>query len=350
MSGMSPEQSDRVFALVRKLSGSDEGADVLARALDASGMSLMKKATLENFPGVTDPDRLENSRTGIIIDTETTGLDDTDEVVELAMLRFRYDDQGVLSLDAVYNELREPSCPMTEEASRITGITDKDLAGKSIPDADVARFLDGAEVVVAHHAAFDRKMAERTFPEAGFDKMPWRCSLEEVDWTARGKNGRSLEVLALGAGYTYGSHRADADVIATAFVLNGQGENSPFSEMLETGARDTIHVIAKDSPFHSKDALKEAGFKWSNDGSEAHGHRAWHKEVPDVPEKVAEVAELLRSRKVYGKEMALPSYRVDAMTRYSGRKPGGMEMFRTANAPDISSSLEQQNTELPGLN
>jgi len=347
---MRPDQEERVRALIGTLTGTQAGREILASALQSSGHALMRQATLDAFPTCTDPDRLAGARTGIILDSETTGLEAKDEVVELAMLRFRFDAGGILALDAVFNELREPGVPISEEASRVTGITAETVAGCRITDEQIRSFTEGAELVIAHNAAFDRQMVERSFPGAGFDQIPWHCSLSQVDWLSRGKNGRSLEVLALSEGYVYGSHRADADVIATALVLNGGVGQTPFAELLRNGELDTIHVIAKDSRFDAKDALKAAGFRWSNDGSDAYGHRAWHKEVPATPEELLALAELIRSPAVYGKEMSLPAFRIGALTRYSGREPAaGQENFRTAEFLDLKEELEARLPDQPCL-
>ena len=346
---MTPEQEERIRALIGKLTSSAEGRAVLDAALDQAGLAVLKKARLDTFPACTDPDRLAAARTGIILDSETTGLEAHDEVIELAMLRFRFDERGILALDAIYNELREPSVPISEEAARVTGITAETVAGRRIPDAEVAAFLDGAELIIAHNAGFDRQMVERTFPTAGFDRIPWHCSLEQVDWKGRGKKGRSLESVVLSEGYVYGSHRADADVIATAFALNSASEETAFAELLRRGSVASVLVIAKDSRFEAKEALKEAGFRWSNDGSDALGHRAWFKEIPDTPEATAALSALLRSRAVYGKDMSLPACRMDAMTRYSGRRPAVQEYFRTAEFPTLAAAMEARSPDQPGL-
>lgn len=346
---MTPEQEQKIRALLERLTETDEGRAVLDSALDAAGLAILKQARLDTFPACTDPDRLSAARTGIILDTETTGLEEKDEVVEIAMLRFRFDEGGILSLDEVFNELREPAVPISEEASRVTGITDEMVRGERISDADLAAFLEGAEIIVAHKADFDRPMVERTFPNAGFDGIAWHCSLEQVDWNARGKKGRSLESVVLSEGYVYGSHRADADVIATAFALNATSDETAFSEMLRRGDQATIQVIAKDSSFDAKDVLKGAGFRWSNDGSDALGHRAWHKEIPDTPEETAALAELLRGRGVFGKEMSLPAARKTAMTRYSGRRPPVQEHFRTAEFPTLRDEVRALAPDQPSL-
>jgi DNA polymerase III subunit epsilon len=346
---MSPEQEEKIRILIGRLTRTDEGSDLLRDVLDQAGIAMMKMARIETFPACTDPVRLAAARTGIILDSETTGLEATDEVVELAMLRFRFDEQGILALDEVFNELREPSVPISEEASRVTGITAETVAGKSITDEQIARFLEGAELVIAHNAGFDRPMVERTFPGAGFDLIDWHCSLEQVDWKGRGKKGKSLESVVLSEGYVYGSHRADADVIATAFALISTGTETAFAEMLRRGKTPTIQVVAKDSRFESKDLLQKSGFRWSNDGSEALGFRAWHKEIPDTPEETSPLAELLRSRGVYGKEMSLPARRTTAVNRYSSRKPDIQEHFRTAEFPTLREEMSARDPDQPGL-
>lgn len=346
---MSPEQEEKIRTLIGRLTRTDEGSSLLRDVLDQAGIAMMRMARIETFPACTDPVRLAAARTGVILDTETTGLERTDEVVELAMLRFRFDEGGILALDEVFAQMREPSVPISEEASRITGITAEMVAGKRITDEQVAAFLEGSELVLAHNANFDRPMVERTFPGAGFDRIAWHCSLEQVDWQGRGKKGRSLESVVLSEGYVYGSHRADADVIATAFALNATSTETAFAEMLRNGERETIQVIAKDSRFEAKEALKAAGFKWSNDGTDAFGHRAWHKQIPDTPEEKAGMSDLIRSRDVYGKEMSLPAYRMTPMNRYSGRKPETQEFFRTAEFHTIQLEMDARIPDQPAL-
>src|SRR5690606_25134271 len=70
------------------------------------------------------------TRKGVFVDTETTGLDlDTDEVIELALLPFEYErDTGAIvsvDQDAALNAFRQPSFPIPPESSKIHGITDE---------------------------------------------------------------------------------------------------------------------------------------------------------------------------------------------------------------------------------
>ena len=346
---MTPEQEQKVRTLVARMAGTEDGRALLSEVMEEAGLAVLRQAVVQNFPTCNDPERLAAARTGIILDCETTGLEATDEVVELAMLRFRFDEHGILALDEIFNELREPTVPISEEASRVTGITAEDVAGKRISDDQVASFISGAEIIIAHNAAFDRPMVERTFPKAGFDRIAWHCSLEQVDWKERGKKGKSLESVVLSEGYVYGSHRAEADVIATAFALTSVGTETAFAEMLRRGEIQTIQVIAKESCFEAKDILKAAGFRWSADGSDALGFKAWHKEIPDTPEETAALAAIIRSPGVYGKEMSLPACRMTAMTRYSGRRPEVQEYFRTGDFPTLRQEVKAQVPDQPSL-
>ena len=52
-----------------------------------------------------------------VLDTETTGLSETDEIVEIAIIRL---DDG----SEVINTLVNPSIPISKEATAIHGITD----------------------------------------------------------------------------------------------------------------------------------------------------------------------------------------------------------------------------------
>jgi DNA polymerase-3 subunit epsilon len=82
----------------------------------------------------------ERIRFGAIVDTETTGTADTDEVIELAIQLFVYDRETgqVLNASGSRSFLRQPSIPIPPEATKVHGITDADVAGKVIDPREVA--------------------------------------------------------------------------------------------------------------------------------------------------------------------------------------------------------------------
>src|SRR5262245_22758659 len=75
-----------------------------------------------------------DKRRAVLVDTETTGLDqDKDEVIELALLPFEYDFESgrIVSVDEVeaLSAFREPSFPIPAEATRLHGVTNEMVKG-----------------------------------------------------------------------------------------------------------------------------------------------------------------------------------------------------------------------------
>ena len=92
----------------------------------------------------------------LILDTETTGLGDDAEVVELALI----DCTGAVLLDT----LVRPSGPVPAEAAAIHGITDAMLAGAPTWSEIHARFCDLVEgrQVVIYNREFDVRVIRQT--------------------------------------------------------------------------------------------------------------------------------------------------------------------------------------------
>ena len=137
----------------------------------------------------------EHPLVGVVLDTETTGLDlNKAEVIELAMLKFQYTPDGeVLHLIGRFDELRQPANPIPPEITALTGITDEMVAGRSIDPAAVEAFVADAAIVIAHNAKFDRPIAEKAWPV--FKNLDWACSLDEIPWRENGYEGTKLAYL-----------------------------------------------------------------------------------------------------------------------------------------------------------
>lgn len=156
---------------------------------------------------------------GIAVDVETTGLDPkTGKVIELAVRRFRYDADGVITdIDRAYKWREDPGEPLDPEISALTGLADEDLAGREIDTDDATRLLRSASFVVAHNSGFDRTWVENRLPNAA--GLPWVCSMRQIDWRSRGFDGRVLGYLLVQNGFYHCGHRASSDVDALIEML-----------------------------------------------------------------------------------------------------------------------------------
>ncbi len=204
----------------------------------------------------------QETRTGILLDTETTGLDHArDEIIELGMVKFDYSADGrIVSLRDTFSAFNEPSAPIPPEVTALTGITDDMVAGHKIEEAAVNAFVDGAVISIAHNAGFDRKFAERYWPV--FEDMAWGCSATEVDWRKHGFAGAQLAYLLNGAGFFHQAHRAVDDCHALLeildFTLPATGAPA-LAVLLETARKTTTRIWAEQSPFELKDLAEESG-------------------------------------------------------------------------------------------
>jgi DNA polymerase III subunit epsilon len=122
-----------------------------------------------------------STKAGILLDVETTGLDQrTNEVVELGMVKFDYlPDSPIAGIKDVFSSFSEPSEPIPLEVTALTGITNEMVAGQRIDEAAVSSFVDDSVIVIAHNASFDRKFAERHW--SIFQRKAWGCSATEVE-------------------------------------------------------------------------------------------------------------------------------------------------------------------------
>jgi DNA polymerase-3 subunit epsilon len=122
----------------------------------------------------------------LILDTETTGLDANDEVIQV----------GIIDLDGnvLLNTLVRPTVPVAPEARTVHGITDEVLV--DAPHfSDLYDTLAGLLVnrcVLAYNADFDSRLLEQTCVKYGlpaFEVAEWDCVMERYAdfWGERSK-------------------------------------------------------------------------------------------------------------------------------------------------------------------
>ena len=213
-----------------------------------------------------------------VVDVETTGLDHgNDAIIQLALRRFRYDADGVITkIDRPFSWLEDPGRPIPPEVTRMTGIRDADVAGRRFPDESIVWALTHCTIVVAHNAAFDRKWIEHRFPEA--KGAPWACSMADVDWERHGFDGKKLGFLGVQCGFFFDAHRADVDVDAVIALLGRRFEDgrTAMAVMMENAEAPSWLIRADGAAFEQKDRLRAQGYRWDSN------RRVWAKEVRDT--------------------------------------------------------------------
>lgn len=162
----------------------------------------------------------------VLFDTETTGLlkptpctlDEQPEIVELYMCMINEE----YELLGEFNSFFKPRIPLTEELTRIHGISNEMLEDAPTFEEKVdelAKFMTGTDELIAHNLAFDRSMIANELLRC--DKLlnfPWprihTCTVEmSMPIEQRRINLSKLHTYATGAPHE-GAHRAKSDVHA----------------------------------------------------------------------------------------------------------------------------------------
>lgn len=252
----------------------------------------------------------------LVLDTETTGLDQTkDRIMELALLRVDVDLASGLPVGAVqvYDGLEDPGMPIPKEVQDITGITPAMVQGQKLDEARVAALLQDVDLVIAHNAGFDRPFVEARL--GGFRELKWACSFADIPWKAQGRKSAKLESLAQDMGWFYDAHRAEMDCHALLAVLAvnlPQLPHTGLAHLVEQAAKPSYRLMATNAPFDSKDVLKARGYRWSAE------QKAWHTRVGDSKALQAEF-DWLKEHAYHQRAAVVQFEKLDAQVRYSTR-------------------------------
>ena len=288
--------------------------EALVAKLTASGKYRVLRL-LEKKATVTPADGSE-TRLGIFVDVETTGLDPSSEIIELAMVPFTYSNDGrIFEIRDAFSQLRQPEKPIPQEITEVTGITNEMVAGKSIDPTQVAEFVKDAVLIIAHNAAFDRKFLERAYPT--FATKPWACSMSQIEWSREGIESAKLAYLAMSAGFFYQKHRATSDCLAAIELLSTRLPKTgkpAMLQLLETARKPTWRIWADRAPFETKDILKARGYRWNGEGNA--GPKCWYIDMIES-EKDHELV-FLREQ-IYQRDIKLQEQKITAYERFSSR-------------------------------
>lgn len=302
--------------------------EVLAQRLEASPdfRVLRRLVPRMEWSGPAAPS--EDVTRILVLDTETTGLDSSKEVIiELALLRVDVSNQTGMPVGKVlvYDGLEDPGRPIPKEVVAITGITDDQVKGHRLDEDRIHEMLDGVDLVIAHNAGFDRPFVERRLPQ--FANVAWACSFADVDWKALGVGSAKLESLAQAKGWFYDAHRAEMDCHALLAVIASTWpplEQTLLAKLIAAAQRPSLKLSATNAPFESKDLLKARGYRWNAD------QRVWQLRLTDTEAFQQECA-WLRDH-VYGQRSAVIQVEtLDALAKYSSRSGQvGYQQLRAA--------------------
>ena len=166
------------------------------------------------------------------IDVETTGVKPGyDEIVELALVLFSYDQEEIKDVIDSYSGLREPSCPVSKSAYNAHGLSEQELKGQQLDIKRIETMIEQADYIISHNTSFEIEFISVLFPNLR-DKS-WYCSMNSISWVG----SRSLQNLFKLHGIeTEKPNRALSDVNGLLSLLsqkNSKGETY-FLELLNT--------------------------------------------------------------------------------------------------------------------
>lgn len=158
----------------------------------------------------------------LFLDTETTGLGKTAEIVDLS----------IVGLDGtvVFNQLVKPARPIPIDAMLIHGITNEhvDDAPAWCDVLEMVRPILHGRLVIAYNSSFDRGMIEQCTSAARRElpAMEWHCAMrayaayrKDPRLPSAGYRWRPLHEAAESCGLPVPTHRALADAKACRGVV-----------------------------------------------------------------------------------------------------------------------------------
>lgn len=293
----------------------NEELENMARGLEATGNYKILRRLVPRQPTSTSANY--TGKIGIMLDLETTGLDPAkDEVIEIAMVKFRYTSDDIITgVSNTFQGFNQPSNPIPGAVTELTGITDAMVEGHKIDANAVAAFIADADIIAAHNASFDRRFAERFWPQ--FEHKAWACSMSQITWKANGYDGAKLGFLLAGAGLFHDAHRAVDDCHALVEILSRPLTKTlkpAFAELMANARRPSTRIWAERSPFELKDQLKQRGYRW-NDGTDG-TPKSWY---IDVIEKSRDAEMNYLRKEIYQRNVDIRCREFTALDRFSNR-------------------------------
>ncbi len=161
----------------------------------------------------------------VYLDTETTGLDRSDEIVEISII----DDDGL----TLFESLVKPTQPIPASATRIHGITNDEVqsARPWLTIWPQVRSVLFGRLVVIYNEEFDLRLMQQSHARY---KLPWKDKFTTFDllklyaefrgeWDSRRRSYRYHSLASAGQHFQISlpnAHRSTADTLLTRAVLH----------------------------------------------------------------------------------------------------------------------------------
>ena len=208
------------------------------------------------------------------VDLETTGLNPaTDRIIEIGAVVWDVNQKKPLKL---MSELIQSEVPVSDEITRITGITNEDLESHAITLQEgmkrLVELMKSCSYFVGHNGReFDRLFLEKAAGECGVEvNLPWIDTIQDIPYPDT-IGTRKLTHLCAEHGFLNPfSHRAVFDVLSMMEVFS----RYDFSEIEKYQQSPEMKLIAKVS-YDDRDKAKRAGFRWDPQG------KTWFKKVKE---------------------------------------------------------------------
>ncbi len=156
----------------------------------------------------------------VIFDFETTGLDSLrDRIIEFGAIKY----QNGRKVDE-FSTLINPDVPLSDAASRITGITADMLIDQPAIEEIMPSFLQFIDksILIAHNAEFDMSFLKAACQRLGYQiEWPCFCTLKLSRALLPDLESKNLDFLAKHFGLTFAArHRSIGDCEVTGGVLD----------------------------------------------------------------------------------------------------------------------------------
>lgn len=196
---------------------------------------------------------LENKQDYLIMDTETSGLDDDDEIIQIAIIDL---DENVL-----YNTLIKPKAKksISRDSTLIHGLSKKDLKEAPFFETEISKFINviNDKTILMYNAEFDARMLQQTCYANNCEKfkLSYWCVMKEYskfvgEWNDYHNDYRYQKLSG-------GDHTALGDCKATLRVLKKMAK----SDLVKLDTENEASVMmektdTRDDEFSSKTIKK----------------------------------------------------------------------------------------------